>query len=165
VLISALDQDHAPALADTVIDALPSVSVFVTATAGETGFVARPAGVDLADDGQLTITLPALGYRDYPPAGRRFLLRFDRRYGAGAMQGIWGDAAMTLLLDAIRRAGDDGHRDVTRTRVTDAVFATRDEHSVLGTYSIDPTGDTSIRRYGVYHVVDGRLAFWKAVRG
>jgi branched-chain amino acid transport system substrate-binding protein len=165
VLLSALDQDRAAAIADTVVDALPSALVFVTAAAGEPAFVARTGGVEVADDPQLTMTLPTLGYRDYPPAGRRFLRAFDRRYGSGAMQGIWGDAAMSLLLDAVRRASDDGRRGLTRTRVTRAIFATRDEHSVLGTFSITPTGDTTLGRYGVYHVADGRLVFWKAVQG
>lgn len=165
VLLSALDQDHAATLADTVVDALPSASVFVTAAAGEPAFVARRGGVDAVDDPQLTITQPTLGEASYPPAGQRFLRAFDRRYGSGATQGIWGQAAMSLLLDAIRRASDGGRRDVTRTRVMHAIFATRNQHSVLGTYSITPSGDTTIRRYGVYHVVDGHLVFWKAVRG
>jgi branched-chain amino acid transport system substrate-binding protein len=165
VLLSALDQDHAAALADTVIDALPTASVFVTAAAGEPAFVARRGGVQVLDDPQLTITLPTLGDENYPPAGRRFLRTFDRRYGSGAMQGIWGEAAMSLVLGAIRRASDGGRRDVTRARVMRAIFATRSERSVLGAYSITPSGDTTIRRYGVYHAANGRLVFWKAVRG
>jgi branched-chain amino acid transport system substrate-binding protein len=165
VLLSALDQDGAAALADTVVDAVPSALVFVTASAGQSAFVARDGGVDVADDPQLTITLPTLGYRDYPLAGRRFLRAFDRRYGTGAIQGIWGKAAMSLLLDAVRHASDDGRRDVTRARVMHAILTTRDEHSVLGTYSITRTGDTTLRRYGVYHVAGGQLVFWKAMRG
>jgi branched-chain amino acid transport system substrate-binding protein len=165
VLVSALAQNHAAALADTVVDTLPGASVFVTAAAGEPAFVAPRGGVEVGNDPQLTITEPTLGYGNYPPSGRRFLREFDHRYGSGAMEGIWGDASMSLLLDAIRRASDDGRRDVTRTRVLHAIFATRDEHSVLGTYSITPSGDTTIRRYGVYHVRDGHLVFWKAVRG
>jgi hypothetical protein len=81
------------------------------------------------------------------------------------MEGIWGEAAMSLMLDGIRRASDDGRRAITRTRVLHAIFATRDEHSVLGTYSITASGDTTLRRYGVYHVRNGRLEFWKAMRG
>jgi len=44
-----------------------------------------------------------------------------------------------------------------------ALFATRDRRSVLGTYSIDPNGDTTLRRYGVYGIVAGRLTFWQAI--
>jgi branched-chain amino acid transport system substrate-binding protein len=54
---------------------------------------------------------------------------------------------------------------VRRNKVLEAIFATRDRQSVLGTYSITPTGDTTIRSYGVYRVVDGRLVYWKSVDG
>jgi branched-chain amino acid transport system substrate-binding protein len=165
VLVSALVQDHAAAITDAVARALPSASVFVTSAAGEPAFVARPSGVAVGDDPQLTITEPTLSPANYPPAGRRFLRHFDRRYGSGAMEGIWGEAAMSLMLDGIRRASDDGRRAITRTRVLHAICATRDEHSVLGTYSITASGDTTLRRYGVYHVRNGRLEFWKAMRG
>jgi branched-chain amino acid transport system substrate-binding protein len=165
VLVSALVQDHAAAVTDAVVRAAPGASVFVTSAPGEPAFVARQDGVDAGDDPQLTITDPTLSPADYPPAGQRFLRLFDRRYGSGAMEGIWGDAAMSLMLGAIRRASDGGRRAITRTRVLHAIFATRDERSVLGTYSITATGNTTLRRYGVYRVRYGRLEFWKALRG
>jgi hypothetical protein len=34
---------------------------------------------------------------------------------------------------------------------------------VLGTYSINRDGDTTLHRYGVYGIVDGRLTFWQAI--
>jgi branched-chain amino acid transport system substrate-binding protein len=49
--------------------------------------------------------------------------------------------------------------------VREAIFGTRDRRSALGTYSIDRSGDTTIRRYGVYKIVAGRLSFWKEVDG
>ena len=39
------------------------------------------------------------------------------------------------------------------------IFAIRDRHSVLGTYSIDRSGDTTLREYGAYRVDRGRLVF------
>ncbi|MBV9338290.1 MAG: hypothetical protein JO243_20585 [Solirubrobacterales bacterium] len=50
-----------------------------------------------------------------------------------------------------------------RSQVRAALFATRDRASVLGTYSIDPDGDTTLRRYGVYAIVAGRLTFWERI--
>jgi branched-chain amino acid transport system substrate-binding protein len=44
-----------------------------------------------------------------------------------------------------------------------AIFATRNRHSVLGTYSIEHGGDTTLRRYGVYRVLGGKLSFWTAI--
>jgi hypothetical protein len=34
---------------------------------------------------------------------------------------------------------------------------------VLGTYSIDRVGDTTLRRYGVYGIVAGHLTFWQSI--
>jgi branched-chain amino acid transport system substrate-binding protein len=72
---------------------------------------------------------------------------------------------MSLILDAISRATAGGTRPALRSRVVAAIFATRDRHSVLGTYSIDSDGDTTLTRYGVWRVVDGELVFWKAITG
>ena len=166
VLISALIQDHAVAVTDAVARALPDASLFLTAPLAQAPFVdPRDGGVAARDDSRLEITSPTLAPSDYPPSGRRFERRFDRQYGTGAEAAIWGDAAMSLLLDAIRRASDDGHRDVTRTRVLRAIFATRNERSVLGRYSINAQGDTTLDRYGVYRVVNGRLRFWRTMPG
>ena len=45
-----------------------------------------------------------------------------------------------------------------------ALFATKDRSSVLGTYSIDENGDTSLTDYGVYNVDGGELMFDKTVK-
>lgn len=166
LLISALTQNHAAAVTDTVGAALPSARLFVTASLAETDFVS-PAhgGVSASLDPRLTITAATLDAADYPPAGRRFLTDFARRYGPGRLDGIWGYEAMALMLDSIRRASADGSRDLTRTEVLRALLSTHNRTSVLGTYSIDSSGDSTLRRYGVYHVVDGQMVFWKAMRG
>jgi hypothetical protein len=52
---------------------------------------------------------------------------------------------MSLLLDAIRRAGPDAGRG----SVLDEVLATANRRSPLGRYSIDSNGDTTLRRIGV----------------
>ena len=69
------------------------------------------------------------------------------------------------MLNAIARATDNGTHEAVRTKVLSALFATRDRRSVLGTYSINANGDTSLDEYGVWRIVDGRLTFWKAMRG
>ena len=45
-----------------------------------------------------------------------------------------------------------------------ALFSTKDRQSVLGTYSIDENGDTTLTDYGVYTVKDGELVFDKTVK-
>jgi branched-chain amino acid transport system substrate-binding protein len=166
VLISALTQDNAVALTDQIGRALPHVKLFATAGLAEAAFV-NPAdgGVTPALDARLVVTVATLSDGDYPPAGRRFLAAFARRFGGWQPDAIFGYEAMGLLLDAISRATAHGTRPAVRSRVTDSLFATRDRHSVLGTYSLDHLGDTTIRRWGVYRIEDGRLTFWKAMSG
>ena len=59
---------------------------------------------------------------------------------------IYGYEAMHLALDAIERSE---HRREGR-RASRPLFATKDRASVLGTYSIDENGDTTLTDYGVY---------------
>ena len=39
------------------------------------------------------------------------------------------------------------------------MFATKDRDSILGTYSIDENGDTTLTDYGVFTIDDGELDF------
>ena len=78
---------------------------------------------------------------------------------------IFGYAAMSLLLHAIHAATGEKGYPVTRSSVLKQLFKTHDLPSVLGTYSIDSRGDTTLDRFGVYHLVDGQLMFWQARRG
>ena len=86
-----------------------------------------------------------------------------RRYGSPEPTAIFGYEAMSLLLSAIERATDDGTRAAVRSQVRAALFDTRDRRSVLGTYSIDRNGDTTLRRYGVYGIAGGQLTFLQAI--
>ncbi len=61
---------------------------------------------------------------------------------------------MRLALDAIERSGTGAKEDVLK-----ALFETTDRRSVLGTYSIDENGDTSLTDYGAYRVEGGELIF------
>ena len=66
---------------------------------------------------------------------------------------------MKLALDAIDRSKTGEKADIIK-----ALFATKDRSSVLGTYSIDENGDTTLTDYGIYSVKDGELVFDKTVK-
>jgi branched-chain amino acid transport system substrate-binding protein len=68
---------------------------------------------------------------------------------------------MAVVLDAIRRAGDSGDQ---RDSVVGAFFDTHDRRSVLGTYSIDDVGDTTLDRLAGYTVSGGRPVFERTLR-
>jgi branched-chain amino acid transport system substrate-binding protein len=64
-----------------------------------------------------------------------------------------------LICDAIERAGSTSKEDVLK-----ALFETKDRESVLGTYSIDENGDTSLTDYGIYSIEGGELTFDKTIK-
>jgi branched-chain amino acid transport system substrate-binding protein len=101
--------------------------------------------------GQVTageITSAAQDPTQLPLRGRRFAARFRRRYGREpGRYAAYGYEAMAVVLDSIRRAGSQGDQ---RQAVVDQFFATTGRRSILGTYSIDPFGDTTLNRMTGY---------------
>jgi branched-chain amino acid transport system substrate-binding protein len=67
---------------------------------------------------------------------------------------------MSLLLDAMDRAGSKCN---DRKVVRDKVFSTKNRRSVLGTYSIDKDGDTTLNKFGRWLVKNGELSNLKTV--
>jgi branched-chain amino acid transport system substrate-binding protein len=67
---------------------------------------------------------------------------------------------MALALDTLKRAGDKAN---DRAAVVKALFETKDRKSVLGTYSIDANGDTSLTDYGLYTIKDGLPTYSKKI--
>jgi branched-chain amino acid transport system substrate-binding protein len=63
---------------------------------------------------------------------------------------------MALVLDAIERAGGEGE---DRPAVMEELLATTDRNSILGTYSIEFTGDTSLDAVAGYRMEGGEPVF------
>jgi branched-chain amino acid transport system substrate-binding protein len=108
------------------------------------------------------ITSAAEDPSQLPPAGQRFVRDFHDRYGREpGRYAAYGYEAMAVVLDSIRRAGDSG---TDRQAVIDQFLATTDRDSILGTYSIDEVGNTTLDRLAGYAVRNGRLVFDTALR-
>lgn len=166
VMISALTESNAVLLTKQVAAALPQARIFGSAGVAESTYT-NPAqgGLPKGLDPRVMVTVATLDPEAYPSAGRAFYAAYTRQYGAPQPYAIYGYEAMSLMLSAIARATDHGTKPARRSSVVAALFATRNRHSVLGTYSIGRTGDTTLRRYGVYRVVGGHLSFWTAIAG
>jgi branched-chain amino acid transport system substrate-binding protein len=164
VLISADTESGAALLTTQLAAAMPAVKIFGTAGLAESTYT-DPAqgGIPLAVDSRVVLTAPDLSLAQYPTSARAFTAAYERRYGPPEPDSIFGYEAMSLLLSAIARGTDDGTEPALRSAVRTALFATRNRRSVLGTYSIDSAGDTTLRRYGVYAIVGGQLTFWQAI--
>jgi branched-chain amino acid transport system substrate-binding protein len=165
VLISAAVESHAVLLTEQVAAMLPKALLFGTAQLAEPSYV-NPArgGIPRSLDGRVNLTAAALDARDYPVEGRAFLAEYGRRFGPPAPSAIFGYEAMSLMLDAVSRATDAGTARADRAAVLRSLFSTRDRQSVLGTYSIDRDGDTTLRSFGAYGVSDGRLQFLRTIQ-
>jgi branched-chain amino acid transport system substrate-binding protein len=164
VLISADTESGAVLLTEQLAAAMPDVKLFGSSGLAETTY-ADPAqgGIPESVDSRVVVTAPTLGTGQYPAAERAFTAAYERRFGPLEPDSIFGYESMSLLLSAIDRATAHGTRPAVLSQVRAALFATRDRSSVLGTYSINRDGDTTLRRYGVYWIVAGRLTFWQTI--
>ncbi len=101
------------------------------------------------------------------PAAKRFLASYRTTYEDASPDpyAIYGYESMSLILDAITRANTTTKGKLTRESVYKALLATRNRQSVLGTYSIDANGDTSLTDYGLHKIVNGKLVFVKTLKG
>jgi branched-chain amino acid transport system substrate-binding protein len=107
------------------------------------------------------LTTPWLPPSLYPPTGQAVLRRYAARFHEPAdAYAVAGYEAMAVTLQAIREAGRHGN---SREAVIDRFFATKDRASVLGRYSVQPNGDTTLTRYAVDRVRGGRPVFLRAL--
>lgn len=87
-----------------------------------------------------------------PPPPARFAAAFERRAGHPPHPlAAYGHEAADLVLDTLATipSGSPGR---VRRALLNALFATRARRSALGRYSVDPSGDTTLRRIGMLRV-------------
>jgi branched-chain amino acid transport system substrate-binding protein len=107
------------------------------------------------------LTSSAQAPEQLPAAGQDFVRSYRDAFGEPPDRyAAYGYEAMAVVLDSIERARDP--RD--RSAVIDAFFATTDRDSVLGSYSIDEAGDTSLDAIAGYRVDGGEFRFDSALR-
>ncbi len=85
---------------------------------------------------------------------------FDELASLAEALSVLGDLTPRSL-DAIAAAGENGD---DRAAVVDQVFATKDRDSVLGSYSIDENGDTTLTTYGVYRIQNNETKFDRTIK-
>jgi len=134
-----------------VASALPNAKLYGPDCVCESGFT-NPSkkGIPASVGKRFKCTVATLNLSSYP-GGTKFLEAFKAKYGESNPDpyAIYGYEAMQLVLDTIKKAGDKG---TTKDGVLQQLFKTKDRDSVLGKYSIDPNGDTTLTDYGLYKV-------------
>ncbi len=103
----------------------------------------------------LYVSVPGFLKADLTPAGSTFVSQFTSTYGhAPAVQAIFGYEAMAAVLSVLKEAGAAADN---RTTVVKDFFSIKNRQSVLGTYSINSTGDTSIAPFVFTRLKGGQL--------
>jgi branched-chain amino acid transport system substrate-binding protein len=160
VLISAIDERSSVLLAEQVAHTIPDATIFATGALADSAFTdAAVGGIPASLDARVLLVSATLDATAYPPAGRSFLSTYARTFGIAEPPAIYGYAAMHLMLHAIARATDGGHRAAYRAKVVQALTRTPRLRGPLGAYRIDSAGDTTIGMYGIYRIVRGHLAY------
>jgi branched-chain amino acid transport system substrate-binding protein len=125
--------------------------------AGFTGKILLPDGFNEpqlngpAADGSY-ISLPGQPPDSLTGAGATFVKDFGAEIGAAPKQdSVHAAQAMLVLLDAIAKS------DGTRESVTRNLLQTKVTGGILGTFSIDETGDTSLNPVTIYQQKAGEL--------
>ena len=160
VLLSAISERGAARLTDRLAGAMPHAPIIASSGLADSAYTDPGAGgVAARVSRRVLITSPGVDARGYPPSGQAFLAAYTRRFGPPEPSAIFGYEAMSLMLSAVSTATDHGRRTAVRSNIVKAIFSTRGRRGVVGTYSIDRNGDTTLRRYGIWRIRGGRLAF------
>ena len=92
-------------------------------------------------------------------AGQNFIDTYEQNYDDDVQPyTAYAYEAANVLLDAIERASKEAGGEVPdRKAVVEQVFATENYHGVLGTWSFDNDGDTSLTKLSIQEVEDGEF--------
>jgi branched-chain amino acid transport system substrate-binding protein len=161
-LYSGITANNAVQLYKDFSAALPDAKLYGPDGVAESGFAdPKEGGIPADVASKVKVTVATLSPDEYPPEGKDFFQQFSDKYGEPNPDpyAIYGYEAMRLALDAIERSGTGSKEDIVK-----ALFDTKDRASVLGTYSIDENGDTTLTDYGVYTIKDGELTFDSTIK-
>jgi branched-chain amino acid transport system substrate-binding protein len=145
-----------------VAAAAPNAKLYGPDGVAEEAFTNPAKGGIPANVGARTkVTVATLGVKDLPAAAP-VLEKYKAKYNTQTVDpyGIYGYETMALALDVLKRAGDQANN---RDEVIKQLFATKNRKSILGTYSIDANGDTSLTDYGLYVIKDGLPSYSKKI--
>jgi branched-chain amino acid transport system substrate-binding protein len=161
-IYSGITANNAVQLYKDFSAALPDAKLYGPDGVAESGFSdPKNGGIPADVASKVKVTVATLSPDEYPPEGQDFFKQYTTKYGEQNPDpyAIYGYEAMRLALDAIQRSKTGNKEDIVK-----ALFDTKDRESVLGTYSIDENGDTTLTDYGVYTISGGKLKFDSTIK-
>jgi branched-chain amino acid transport system substrate-binding protein len=159
VFFGGITQNNAVQLFKDLNAAMPSAKLFGPDGVAEVAFASK---LGSKVEKQTFVTNPTLDPKLYPKSGQEFFRNYKAKFGSDPeAYAIYGYEAMSVVLEAIKNAGDKGN---DRQSVIDQFYKVRNRASVLGTYSIDQNGDTTLTDYGGNKIEGGKLIFDKVIK-
>jgi branched-chain amino acid transport system substrate-binding protein len=159
VFYGGITQNNAVQLWKDLHAAMPTAKLFGPDGVAESAFSSK---IGSSAEKVTFITNPTLDPKLYPQSGQDFFKEYKAKFGADPEPyAIYGYEAMSVVLQAIQNAGDKGN---DRQAVIDAFYKIKDRDSVLGKYSIDENGDTTLSDYGGNRIEGGKLTFDKVIK-
>jgi branched-chain amino acid transport system substrate-binding protein len=108
------------------------------------------------------VTFGGLPESELSAKGQQFVQEYESRYDDDIQPyTAYAYEAANVMLDAIERASKDG--EVTRETVLKEIFATEDYNGVLGTWSFDEDGDTTLTELSVQQVENGEFEYQRTI--
>lgn len=163
IMLAAVPTKGEVALTKEVHALLPTAKIFGPQDMCTSAWTnPRDGGVPASIDPLIECTSIAQNLTAYP-GGKAFRAAYNAKYAVGDPNpyAIFGYEAMKLALSTIARLGANGD---SKSAVLTALFSTTNRHSVLGTYSFDRYGDTTLKSFGLYKVgANGNPVFVKTI--
>jgi branched-chain amino acid transport system substrate-binding protein len=108
------------------------------------------------------ITFGGLPESELSDKGQQFVQEYESKYDDEVQPyTAYAYEAANVMLDAIERASKKG--EVTRETVLKEIFATEDYNGVLGTWSFDEDGDTTLTELSVQRVENGEFEYQRTI--
>ncbi len=153
-----------------VAAANPEIKLYGPDGVAEEAFTNPKKGGIPADIAKRTkITVATLGLEEFKrrknAKAEKFFADFEQEYGDRSPDpyAIYGYETMALALDTLKAVGDKANDRAAV--VQQLVGNTKNRESVLGTYSIDKNGDTTLTDYGLYTINEaGEPEFQKVLK-
>jgi branched-chain amino acid transport system substrate-binding protein len=156
VFVSATATAQAAQLFAELHSAAPRMSLLASSAMDNPVFTAGLGSAEKAS----TVASPLLPLRSYPASAQRVLRQYNRQFGEAANPyALYGYEAMSAVLAAIRAAGVHGD---DRQSVIDRLLSMHERRSVLGVYSMRPSGEATFSTYAIDRVAHGQPVFWRS---
>src|SRR3712207_6760131 len=96
--------------------------------------------------------------------GQEFVQKFEQNYDEPIQPyTAYAYEAANVMLDAIERASEEAGGVPDREAVVQQIFATEDYDGVLGTWSFDEDGDTTLTELSIQRVENGEFVYQRTI--